>query len=131
MIKMHVKQREFNNTLRQWKKRFDGNFSKFLKTLAFQLWKLIVASTPKDSGDAEEGWNAPEQLKKNTWLISNYIPYIGKLEFGGYSGPSKSGKTQPGVAPYTKNYVSKQHPKGMVRISMNNIIKWAQKEIKK
>ena len=50
-----------------------------------------------------------------TYYLTNSVPYIGKLEFGGYPKPSRGEKTINGF--------STQAPQGMVRISVENFDK--------
>ena len=46
--------------------------------------------------------------------MTNNLPYIQKLEYGGYPNPAKTGDK-------TVNGYSKQAPAGMVRISLEQI----------
>ena len=46
--------------------------------------------------------------------ISNNLPYIATLEYGGYPNPPKSGSGK------TVNGFSKQAPKGMVGVTLAN-----------
>lgn len=105
---------------------------------AFALYSSIVKKTPVDTGRARANWNVSvgsndtsitEETKKNglkheiseinpngdeSIFISNNLPYIEKLEYGGYPNPpkSKSGKTVNGY--------SKQAPNGMVGVTLAN-----------
>lgn len=105
----------------------------FRKQFAFSCFKSIVMNTPVDTGRARGNWQIgvnedikeeinrespngenimSEPIKLNhcngddTIYISNNLPYITKLEYGGYSKNSKTGKTVNGF--------SKQAPQGMV-----------------
>jgi hypothetical protein len=49
----------------------------------------------------------------------NDAAHIGRLEFGGY--PGTRNRCQAGVDPYTRTYVSKQAPRGMVRVTLDEI----------
>jgi hypothetical protein len=48
----------------------------------------------------------------SVFYLTNNMPYIGKLEYGGYPNPSNGDKTINGF--------SKQAPQGMVRVSIEN-----------
>ena len=76
-----------------------------------ETYAEIVEMTPKDIGRAKSGWViALEEKNKNIFKqrISNFVPYIVKLELGG----------------------SKQRPKGMVRVNLNKFLKLLRKQIK-
>lgn len=103
---------------------------------AFALYSSIVKKTPVDTGRARANWNvsvgkddtSTTDEKKKTGLkhkiteinpngdesifISNNLPYITKLEYGGYSKKSKSGKTVNGY--------SKKAANGMVGVTLAN-----------
>jgi hypothetical protein len=96
----------------KWAKAMDGflegvqaygaDVLSVFKALVGELFTLIVLRTPKNTGHAQSGW----QLKPKTdtpddyqVLILNIVSYIVFLEFGW----------------------SKQAPKGMVRISMEEM----------
>lgn len=107
------------------------------REIAFALFAKILYRTPVDSGRARQNWivtlNAgslaynPDAAKGGTVLadgrkmiynakgddtiiIQNNLPYIEKLEYGGYGPNSPSGKTVNGF--------SKQAPRGMVGVTM-------------
>lgn len=102
------------------------------RAAALRLFSAIVKRTPVDSGTARGGFQVdigshasrvPEQvqpnpnkniaaeIKKNPklldYVLSNPLPYIEKLEFGGY-----------GPGPKTSGGYSKQAPRGMIRVSI-------------
>lgn len=103
---------------------------------AFALYSLIVKKTPVDTGRARANWNVSvgsvdssttDETKKTglkykesdikadgdeSIFISNNLPYITTLEYGGYSKNSKSGRTVNGF--------SKQAPNGMVGVTLAN-----------
>lgn len=111
------------------------------KAIAMELFKNVILKTPVETGRARGNWNcsidAPdesisESVDKNgskainkvvsvvsesklgdKIYLSNNLPYIAKLEYGGYSKKSTSGKTVDGY--------SKQAPQGMVRISLQEV----------
>ena len=51
-----------------------------------------------------------DKASGNIFFLTNNMPYINKLEFGGYPSPSTSGKTSSGY--------STQAPSGMVRVTI-------------
>lgn len=105
---------------------------------AFALYSSIVKKTPVDTGRARANWNiavgkddtsvSDRTMKQGlkykessinpagdeSIFISNNLPYITTLEYGGYPNPpkSKSGKTVNGF--------SKKAPNGMVGITLAN-----------
>ena len=57
----------------------------------------------------------------NVFYLTNNLPYIGKLEYGGYPNPSNGSKTVGGF--------STQAPEGMVRVSIENFQQGLNKSI--
>ena len=125
------------------------------KAYAFALYSSIVKNTPsgnpdfdQSSGRAKANWNVsvgspdysttektmpPEQLKKvpdvkgdESIFISNSLPYITTLEYGGYpKSPKKGSRTRPGIKParyeiMSQNGYSKKAPEGMVGKTLAN-----------
>lgn len=107
------------------------------KTYAFALYTSIVKKTPVDTGRARGNWNisvgkddtttkkdtepqyrniesVPKVENDETIYISNNLPYITKLEYGGYPNPPKKGNGK------TVNGYSKQAPEGMVGVTLAN-----------
>ena len=107
------------------------------KTYAFALYSSIVKKTPVDTGRARGNWNisvghddtlpkentvpqfkSVEEVPKvegdESIYISNNLPYITKLEYGGYPKQPKGGKGK------TINGYSKQAPEGMVGVTLAN-----------
>lgn len=110
---------------------------------AINLFSQVIKKTPVDTGTAKGNWQTEigkfvdtkidirseeDTIKevidkvnkgdiKKGFYLSNNLPYIQKLEYGGYpTDPKKStGKTIGGF--------SKQAPQGMVRISMQKVEK--------
>ena len=97
--------------------------------------RSVVLMTPVDEGRARGNWFASlssyptttsdsktvnmaqvqaitENAAGKVFYLTNNLPYIGKLEYGGYPNPSNGDKTINGF--------STQAPKGMVRISIEN-----------
>ena len=110
---------------------------KVRKNYAFALYSSIVRKTPVDTGRARANWNIsvgkedatttedtrrspkpisqmPEPKGDESIFISNNLPYITTLEYGGYPNPPKKdgGKTINGY--------SRQAPNGMVGVTLAN-----------
>lgn len=110
---------------------------KVRKAFAFALYSSIVKKTPVATGRARGNWNisvgspdesisastvpkfssvesVPEPNGDESIFITNNLPYITKLEYGGYPDPPKKdgGKTAGGF--------SKQAPNGMVGVTVAN-----------
>lgn len=111
--------------------------TKVRKTYAYALYSSIVKKTPVDTGRARANWNisvgspdlstteetrkSPKPMKDmagnlddESIFISNNLPYITTLEYGGYPNPPKKdgGKTVNGY--------SRQAPEGMVGVTLAN-----------
>ncbi len=108
------------------------------KAYAFALYSSIVRKTPVDTGRARGNWNIstpnpdlstsesstkqkytqkeqlPEPNGDDPIYISNNLPYIAKLEYGGFPNPPKKGTGK------TVNGFSKQAPEGMVGVTLAN-----------
>ena len=107
------------------------------KNYAFALYSSIVKKTPVDTGRARANWNVsvgapdlsttedtrktpkpkdkmPDPNGDESIFISNNLPYIGVLEYGGFPNPpdKDGGKTVNGF--------SKQAPEGMVGVTLAN-----------
>ena len=121
------------------------------KTYAFALYSSIVKKTPVDTGRARGNWNisvghddtiastrtkpqyksvdeVPKVEGDEPIYISNNLPYITKLEYGGYPNPPKKGNGK------TVNGYSKQAPEGMVGVTLannENIFNSAVRSVKK
>lgn len=111
------------------------------KKVAMDLFTSVILKTPVDTGRARGNWicsvDRPSQhTRKSTdksggktldkvaskideselgqkIYLSNNLPYIGKLEYGGYGDKNSTSKTTKGF--------SSQAPEGMVRISLQEI----------
>jgi hypothetical protein len=131
------------------------NIEKVRRIYAFEIFRRVVERTPVDTGAARQNWNvtlnqedtsydldkkkggrvmsdgqkAIESAKGDqTIFIANGIPYIAKLEYGGYPKNQKHGGktkeytrkdgTKVGGLPKTVNGFSLQAPKGMVGLTM-------------
>lgn len=131
--------------------------NKVVKMAAIQLFTNVILKTPVDEGRARMNWqfskDGPTQgtiegedkngsiainrvvsgvpganIRKGVYLTNN-LPYIQKLEYGGYPNPPKQGTylkegqkkgqyTGPGFFKFSEHGFSKQAPQGMVRISI-------------
>ena len=120
--------------LNKYAKKKKVEIKKVRKNYAFALYSSIVKKTPVDTGRARGNWNitvghddtlpkentvpqfkSVEEVPKvegdETIYISNNLPYITKLEYGGYPNPPKKGSGK------TINGYSKQAPEGMVGVT--------------
>ena len=135
--------------------------NKIVKVAAMELFKSVIMMTPVDTGRARGNWQCTmtrpadgvidseqseeatiakmmeitlkSSIRKGIFLTNN-LPYIQKLEYGGYPNPVgqgtylKSGKTKgehtgPGFFKFSEGGYSKQAPAGMVRVSLDRIQK--------
>ena len=119
MISLEWETTNFNRELKNYQMRTGRKIRDLVKTLAFQIFRWVQKDTPVQEGNARSGkgnakgnWRI-KPLGKDRWKISNNTPYIRILEYGGY--PGTKGKTIPGISGWTKTYVSKKAPKGMLR----------------
>jgi len=113
--------------------------NKIVKVAAMELFKSVIMMTPVDTGRAKGNWQCTmtkpadgiidseqseeatiakmmeitlkSSIRKGIFLTNN-LPYIQKLEYGGY-----------GQGPKTEGGYSKQAPAGMVRVSLDRIQK--------
>ena len=123
--------------LNKYAKKKKVEIKKIRKNYAFALYSSIVKKTPVDTGRARGNWNitvghddilpkentvpqfkSVEEVPKvegdESIFISNNLPYITKLEYGGYPNPPKKGSGK------TRNGYSKQAPQGMVGVTLAN-----------
>lgn len=128
---------EWSIDLKDWAKKKVVKMQNVRRRFAFNVYASIVKKTPVDTGRARANWNVsigspdisvsddkrktPKQMNSmptpkgdEPIFIANNLPYITKLEYGGYPNPpkSKSGKTVGGF--------SKQAPNGMVGVTLAN-----------
>lgn len=117
----------------------------FVFTICTEITSGIVLKTPVDTGRARANWfpslDAPsgnvttktdlsgsgaiasarplaEQASGRVFYLTNNLPYIRHLEYGLYGAP-------PGSAngPKTIGGFSKQAPAGMVRVTINEVVR--------
>lgn len=118
-------------------KRTMAKIHKVMKVATMELFKSVIMMTPVDTGRARGNWQCTmtrpadgiidsEQSEeatiakmmevtlkssiRNGIFLTNNLPYIQKLEYGGY-----------GDGPKTQGGYSKQAPQGMVRVSLKRI----------
>ena len=137
--------------LNEYAKKKQVEIKEVRKAYAFALYSSIVKKTPVDTGRARGNWNIsvghddttvketkrktplsiskmPEPKGDESIFISNNLPYITTLEYGGFPNPPKKdgGKTVNGY--------SKQAPEGMVGVTLannENIFNAAVRSVKK
>lgn len=129
-----------------------GNADQVVRKVAIDVTKNVVIKTPVDTGRARANWNVQIDQPDYTttaetdtsgdgtvgkavstlqdyragpaiW-ITNGLPYISTLEYGGYPNPPKndSGKTSGGY--------SIQAPAGMVRITVAEYQRFVDQAVK-
>lgn len=128
---------EWTMDLNKYANKAKTDIKKVRKSYAFALYSSIVKKTPVDTGRARANWNVSvgspdisttEETRKSpkpkdsmpdangdeSIFISNNLPYITTLEYGGFPNPPKKdgGKTVNGY--------SKQAPNGMVGVTLAN-----------
>tara|TARA_R110002126_G_scaffold87088_1_gene209886 strand:- start:8837 stop:9256 length:420 start_codon:yes stop_codon:yes gene_type:complete len=125
----------FSNDIRKFADKAKIGYNEAVGGALLGVSRSVILMTPVDEGRARGNWFAslssyPTTTSENTSLnfsqveavtnsaagevffLTNNLPYIGKLEFGGYPSPSEGSKTVNGF--------STQAPSGMVRISIEN-----------
>jgi hypothetical protein len=140
-----------NEVLKEFDTMTQAKTNKGIRAAVVKTWGDIIMETPVDSGRARGNWfvtfDAPSNqkgsaiknkganyvatktagfdlMKKPKWFLTNNMPYITKLEYGGYPNPVKKGTWNKRKGAYEKRSnggYSKLAPKGMVR---RNLLKW-------
>lgn len=123
--------------LNKYVKKTKTQISDVRTAYAYALYSSIVRKTPVDTGRARANWNIsagrsdtsvtentrttpkPKTVMPNpegdeSIFISNNLPYIETLEYGGYPKDPKGGNGK------TINGYSKQAPEGMVGVTLAN-----------
>lgn len=123
--------------LNKYVKKTKTQISEVRTSYAYALYSSIVRKTPVDTGRARANWNIsagspdasttentrktpqpksrmPEVYGDESIYISNNLPYIETLEYGGYPKNPKGGNGK------TINGYSKQAPEGMVGVTLAN-----------
>lgn len=137
-IKLNQLGAELRKALDKHRDLTEAKLNTALRVTAIKIWGDIIRMTPVDTGRARGNWfvglnvtdetsesnknkgagyiakELPKDLVSQKVFLYNNLPYIQKLEFGGYSqGPGSTDKT-------TSEGFSKQAPQGMVRVSLLN-----------
>lgn len=125
----------FANDIRKFADKAQIGYNEAVGGALLGLSRSVILMTPVDEGRARGNWYAslssyPTTTNQRTdpnfqqiefitdnaagsvFFLTNNLPYIGKLEFGGYPNPSEGSKTVNGF--------STQAPSGMVRVSIEN-----------
>lgn len=123
-----------------------AKIKKVRRAYAFALYSSIVKKTPEDTGRARGNWNVsvgsedsstsdrktpkyksmeqmPDSNGDESIFISNNLPYIGTLEYGGYPNPPKKGTWNKKTKSYeirSANGYSKKASNGMVGVTLAN-----------
>lgn len=124
----------------------EAAISQVVETTTDRAFRIVKNRTPVDSGEARRGWR--QEMRGSTGFIVNNVDYINVLEFGPYpvtpashtqrrglrrgravlgGAPPPRGRgtarttRAPGGQPSMRSNVSKQAPKGMVRITLQEI----------
>jgi hypothetical protein len=127
----------FSDDLKRFSKKTGLTLDEVAVTVCSELTKSVIINTPVDTGSARANWQASLNRHISTttsskdktgassiskgisiakgaagsiFYLTNNLPYIRKLEFGGYNAGSK-----------VVGGFSAQAPQGMVRISMQKI----------
>ena len=125
----------FSSDIKKFAEKAKIGYNDAVNISLLNVSRSIVFMTPVDEGRARGNWFASlsvyptttsdskavnmsqvqavtENAAGKVFYLTNNLPYIGKLEYGGYPNPSGGDKTINGF--------STQAPKGMVRISIEN-----------
>ena len=121
-----------------------NDFDKVRRRVFLEIGRRVIFKTPVDKGGARGGWQmttdgpattnvdrkGAEALTELTskviaagrldvMFLTNLMPYIRKLEFGGYPNPPKSSALSPDFGSgKTIGGFSTQAPEGMVRVTL-------------
>lgn len=132
--------------LNKYVKKTKTQISEVRTAYAYALYSSIVRKTPVDTGRARANWNIsagspdtsttentrktpqpksrmPEVHGDESIYISNNLPYIETLEYGGYPKDVKKGTYNKKNGTYevrSVNGYSKQAPEGMVGVTLAN-----------
>lgn len=150
---------EWNLDIEKWCGKSAERMAGIKKTFAFMLYSSIVKKTPVDTGRARANWNisagspdlsvsdetdkgfknpksVPDAPGDTPIYISNNLPYISTLEFGGYPKDVKKGTWVKGKGNKNGHYevrsqggFSKQAPKGMVGVTAANAGRYLKKAL--
>lgn len=126
--------------------KYKADIKLVVRKIAFESFKRIILKTPVDTGRARANWGVkvgkPDISTQSSaedktgssalqgaateveaWsgagsiFMTNNLPYIGVLEYGGYPNPTKTGTKVSGG-------FSLQAPNGMVRVTKEEMLEW-------
>lgn len=101
----------FAGQLKALTRAYNVRMNKTIRAAKLEVSNRIQKGTPVDEGTARRSWQSTP-LDSNPYYFTNSLPYIRKLEYGGYTSKPETAKTVGGF--------SKQAPHGMVRINAAN-----------
>lgn len=131
---------QFALDLNKWALKAKGEADKKVREVCFELTRRVILKTPVDQGRLRANWQASintpasgivdsfdktgevsvskakssiKNASGNVFWLSNNLPYATVVEFGQYKGSG----------PKTKNGFSTQAPAGMVRISIDEVLR--------
>jgi hypothetical protein len=152
----------FSADIGKFCKKYDADIKTVVRKISFEAFSRIILRTPVDTGRARANWGigllAPNTtllvesedksgtatLQKTaagveSWactgsiFLTNNLPYIGVLEYGGYPNPPKVGTRIKGKkfgSIKSVNGYSLQAPQGMVRITVTEMERWVASMVK-
>ena len=138
----------FSLDIRKFAEKSAANTNDVIAGTCLDLSRRIILRTPVDTGQARWNWQASisnpatgklsgndksgakrisevsvtsANAPGNIFFLTNNMPYINKLEYGGYPSPSSTGKTASGY--------STQAPSGMVRVTIREFNSIVDKQV--
>ena len=119
IITLDVETERFKRALLAYGRKKKVDLAGIIRKVAHEIHRNLLDSatanqygTPADTSNARGNWRL-RRVGRYTWRLSNNTKYIRLLEYGGYRG--KGAKTTTGKPPWTRSYVSRQAPRGMLR----------------
>lgn len=138
----------FTNTVKRWTRKTEKAMDESTTAIALEVFRRVIKRTPVETGRARANWQTSigkpdytitEQSDKSgdgaisralavlskrkgdaPAFLANSLPYVPKLEYGGYS-----------EGPRTEGGFSRQAPKGMVRITIAEFDQIVRSKVKK
>ena len=141
----------FQTDIEKWAAKVRGGIKTVVKSVRLEVVKGVIMNTPVDTGRARGNWQASigspiagftDKLDKSgqatitsgiavasdnvesDFYIVNNLPYMRKLEYGGYPVPVKRGTYNKQTKAWeirSEGGFSKQAPQGMVRVTVRNV----------
>lgn len=136
---------KWTGDLSKYSKTQTNKVKEIKNKFVFSLYSSITQKTPVDTGRARGNWTVspenpdlsvdenatkvkyrnyadmPKSKGDESMFISNALPYIVTLEYGGYPDPVKKGSLDKKTGRYvikSANGYSKQAPNGMVGVTI-------------